>query len=166
MDGQHHQLNGHGFAQALGVGEGLWKPSMLQSRGSQILRHDLATEQHLKKEKRGFLGLKIISVSFQDLPYVQGAKVSSGAFCWPPKCGDSSCFKRKLSCLLLKQKSDQQNGCGLINRNMLENVPFQFRQKIESFPNSPIHISIQLSNAVSLPNMKIPLNTILQAIFM
>ena len=49
---------------------------------------------------------------------------------------------------------------------MLENVPFQFRQKIESFPNSPIHISTQLSNAVSLPNMKIPLNTILQAIFM
>lgn len=40
---------------------------------------------------------------------------------------------------------------------MLENVPFQFRQKIESFPNSPIHISTQLSNAVSLPNMKIPL---------
>ena len=49
---------------------------------------------------------------------------------------------------------------------MLENVPFQFHQEIESFPNSPIHISTQLSKAVSLPNMKIPLNTILQAIFM
>ena len=70
MDGWNQQLNGRGFERALGVGEGLWKPSMLQSRGSQILRHDLATEQHLRKEKRGFLGLKITTVSFQDLPYV------------------------------------------------------------------------------------------------
>ena len=39
MVGWHHQLNGHEFEQALGVGDGQ-KPGMLQSMGSQRVRHD------------------------------------------------------------------------------------------------------------------------------
>ena len=38
MVGWHHQLNGHGFEQALGVGEG--QPVVLQSMGSQRVGHD------------------------------------------------------------------------------------------------------------------------------
>ena len=36
MDGQHHQLDGHEFEQALGVGKG---QGMLQSMGSQRIEH-------------------------------------------------------------------------------------------------------------------------------
>ena len=36
----HHQLNGHGFEQALGVGNGMVKPGMLQSMGLQRVGHD------------------------------------------------------------------------------------------------------------------------------
>ena len=43
MVGWHHQLDGHEFEQALGVGDG--QPSMLQSMGWQRVRHDLATER-------------------------------------------------------------------------------------------------------------------------
>ena len=43
MAGWHHQLNGHEFEQALGDGEG--QPGVLQSMGSQRVRHDGATEQ-------------------------------------------------------------------------------------------------------------------------
>ena len=38
MVGWHHQLDGHEFEQALGVGDG--QPSMLQSMGSQRVGHD------------------------------------------------------------------------------------------------------------------------------
>ena len=44
MVGWHHQLNGHEFEQALGVGDGQ-KPGMLQSMGSQRVGYDLVTEQ-------------------------------------------------------------------------------------------------------------------------
>ena len=37
MDGQHHQLDGHEFEQALGVGDG---QGMLQSMGSQRVGHN------------------------------------------------------------------------------------------------------------------------------
>ena len=43
MVGRHHRLNGHEFEPALGHGEGqgsLRKPGMLQSMGSQRVRHN------------------------------------------------------------------------------------------------------------------------------
>ena len=40
MTGWHHQLNGHEFEQAPGVGKGQGKPGVLQSVGSQRVRHD------------------------------------------------------------------------------------------------------------------------------
>ena len=36
----HHQLNGHEFEQALGVGDGPGKPGVLQSMGSQRVRQN------------------------------------------------------------------------------------------------------------------------------
>ena len=39
---QHHQLNGHEFEQTL---RRTGKPGVLQSKGSQRIRHNLATEQ-------------------------------------------------------------------------------------------------------------------------
>ena len=45
MAGWHYQLNGHEFEQNLKVSEGPGEPGMLQSMGSQRVRHDLATEQ-------------------------------------------------------------------------------------------------------------------------
>ena len=45
MVGWHHRLNGHEFEWALGVGVlGVGKLDMLQSMGSQRVRHDLVTE--------------------------------------------------------------------------------------------------------------------------
>ena len=42
MVGWHHQLDGHQFEQAPGVGDGPipGNPDMLQSMGSQRVRHD------------------------------------------------------------------------------------------------------------------------------
>ena len=40
MTGWHHQLNGHESEQAPGVGKGQGKPGVLQSMGSQRVRHD------------------------------------------------------------------------------------------------------------------------------
>ena len=40
MVGRHHQLNGHEFEQALGVDDGHHQPGVLQSMGSQRVRHD------------------------------------------------------------------------------------------------------------------------------
>ena len=45
MVGQHCWFNGHEFEQALGDGEGTGRPGVLQSMGSQRVRHDWATEQ-------------------------------------------------------------------------------------------------------------------------
>ena len=42
---RHHQLAAHKFEQILGDGEGIGKPGMLQSMGSQRVGHILATEQ-------------------------------------------------------------------------------------------------------------------------
>ena len=39
MVGWHHLHDGHEFEQALEVGDG-WKPGVLQSMGSQRVRHD------------------------------------------------------------------------------------------------------------------------------
>ena len=44
MAGWHHQLNGHEFEQVLRDGEGQRNLGVLQSMGSQIVRHDSATE--------------------------------------------------------------------------------------------------------------------------
>ena len=46
MVGWHHQLDGHEFEQAPGVGDGPTpgNPDMLQSMGSQRVRHNLVTE--------------------------------------------------------------------------------------------------------------------------
>ena len=49
MTGWHHQLNGHEFEQAPGVGKGQGKPGVLQSVGSQRVRHDWVTEQQSNK---------------------------------------------------------------------------------------------------------------------
>ena len=38
--GWHHQLNGHELEQTLGDGEGQGKPGVLQSMGSQRVRHN------------------------------------------------------------------------------------------------------------------------------
>ena len=46
MVGWHHQLNGHEFEQTPGDGEGQ-RSGMLQSIGSQKVRHNLVTEQLL-----------------------------------------------------------------------------------------------------------------------
>ena len=40
MVGWHHRLSGHEFEQALGVGYVQGKPVVLQSTGSQRVRHD------------------------------------------------------------------------------------------------------------------------------
>ena len=40
MVGWHDLLNGHEFEQTLGDGEGQGKPGVLQSVGSQRVRHD------------------------------------------------------------------------------------------------------------------------------
>ena len=44
MVGWHHRLSGHEFEQALGVGYVQGKPVVLQSTGSQRVRHDWMTE--------------------------------------------------------------------------------------------------------------------------
>ena len=43
----HHQYNGHELGQASGDGEDQGGPGVLQSMGSQRVRHDWATEQQL-----------------------------------------------------------------------------------------------------------------------
>ena len=43
--GWHHRLNGHEFEKTLRDSEGQGKPGILQSMGSQRVRHHLATEQ-------------------------------------------------------------------------------------------------------------------------
>ena len=40
MVGHHHQLDGHEFEQALGVGDRTGKPGMLQSMRLQRIGHD------------------------------------------------------------------------------------------------------------------------------
>ena len=40
MVGWHHQLNGHEFEQALAAGDGQGKPGVLQSMGSQRVKHN------------------------------------------------------------------------------------------------------------------------------
>ena len=52
MVGWHHQLNGHEFQQAPGVGDGQGKPGVLQSTGSQRVRPNLVTKQQGKKRGR------------------------------------------------------------------------------------------------------------------
>ena len=44
MVGWHYRLNGHEFEQAVGVDAGQGKPGVLQSMGSQRVRHDWGTE--------------------------------------------------------------------------------------------------------------------------
>ena len=46
MVGWHHQFKGHKFEQALEDGEGQGSLGMLQSMGSQRVRHNRETEQH------------------------------------------------------------------------------------------------------------------------
>ena len=45
MVGWHHGLNGQQFEQTLGDSEGQRSSGLLQSMGSQRVRHNLATEQ-------------------------------------------------------------------------------------------------------------------------
>ena len=40
MVGWHHQLDGHEFERALGVGDGIGKPGVLQSTGLQRVGHN------------------------------------------------------------------------------------------------------------------------------
>ena len=53
MVGWYHWLNGHEFEQTLGDSEGQGSLGMLQSMGSQRVRHDWATEQQLSSTGRG-----------------------------------------------------------------------------------------------------------------
>ena len=50
MVGWHHQLRGHESEQAPGDSEE-WKPGMLQSMGSQRVRHNLEIEQQQQSKK-------------------------------------------------------------------------------------------------------------------
>ena len=50
MVGCHHQLKGHEFGHTLGDSLKARKPGVLQSMGSQRVRHDLATEQQQMDE--------------------------------------------------------------------------------------------------------------------
>ena len=46
MSGKHHRCNEHELGQILGDGEGqTGRPGVLQSMGSQRVRHDWATEK-------------------------------------------------------------------------------------------------------------------------
>ena len=54
-----HQLNGHGFEQALGVGNGQGSLAVLQSMGSQRVRHDWVTELNWKDH-----GILILNLDF------------------------------------------------------------------------------------------------------
>ena len=49
MVGWHHQLSGQEFEQTPGDSEG--KPGVLQSMGSQRVKHDLVTKQEQRKMK-------------------------------------------------------------------------------------------------------------------
>ena len=40
MAGWHHRLNGHEFEKTPGVGDGQWRPGVLQFMGLQRIRHD------------------------------------------------------------------------------------------------------------------------------
>ena len=60
MVGWHHQLDGHEFEQALGVGDG--QPSMLQSMVSQRVRHDRATELMTNSQPIPFSAVKAESI--------------------------------------------------------------------------------------------------------
>ena len=61
MVGWHHRLNGHEFEQAPGDSGG--QPGVLQSMGSQRVRHDLATKQQFStKESRIYNGEKTVTL--------------------------------------------------------------------------------------------------------
>ena len=51
MVGRHHQLNGHGLEQALGVGEGQGNLACCSPWGHRV-GHDLATKQHYHQLSR------------------------------------------------------------------------------------------------------------------
>ena len=53
----HHWLNEHEFEQTTGDGEGQGKPGILQSMGSQRVRHDWATEQQQQQQHTVWLQL-------------------------------------------------------------------------------------------------------------
>ena len=48
MVGWHHQLNGHGFRQAMGVGEGQGGLACCSPQGLQRVRHNWVTELELE----------------------------------------------------------------------------------------------------------------------
>ena len=55
MVGWHHRLDGHKLEQAPGVGDGQGGPGVLQSKGSQRVGHDWATElTESSKTSEGF----------------------------------------------------------------------------------------------------------------
>ena len=60
MAGWHYQLNGHEFEQNLKDSEGPGEPGMLQSMGSQRVRHDLATIQQQQQYLNKVGGIKSI----------------------------------------------------------------------------------------------------------
>ena len=62
----HHQLNGHGFEQALGVGNGTVKPGMLQSMGLQRVGQDSEAELN-GKFPISLPGLLWLLIAFTDL---------------------------------------------------------------------------------------------------
>ena len=62
----HHRLNGHGFEQALGVGDGQVKPGMLQSMGLQRVGQDSEAELN-GKFPITLPGLLWLLISFTDL---------------------------------------------------------------------------------------------------
>ena len=55
MVGCHHQLKGHEFGHTLGDSLKARKPGVLQSMGSQRIRHDLVTKQKQQHKDLGFI---------------------------------------------------------------------------------------------------------------
>ena len=64
MIGWHHQLNGHEFEQAPEVGDGQGKPGVLQSMGSQRVRHDWATDLNWRSHFRHFSLISSMKFSY------------------------------------------------------------------------------------------------------
>ena len=64
MVGWHHQLNGHEFKQATGVGEEQGKPGILHPMGSQRVGHEWANEQQMLFKGFTIVNLNIIQRSY------------------------------------------------------------------------------------------------------
>ena len=92
MAGWHHQFNGHEFGQTPGDGE-RQRPGVLQSMGSQRVRHKLATEQQQLFSLWLHLRLCFVWAYVWLCVWVKGFFLKF--MIWGPKAGDIAGSKRK-----------------------------------------------------------------------